>query len=452
MTRPIRLKLYAYNVGFGDCFLLQFQYADTSMQHVLIDFGTTKLPTSGPRTIADVAKKIAEHCGGKLDMVVVTHRHADHMSGFDGTSGKIIAGLDPELVVQPWTEDPDIDPDATAPAGSSQRGHALAARRRAAAVSLRDMHTVASRVRTRAAHLQQAVTRPRRSCPVAADEIHFVGETNIRNPGAVREPDEDGQGAACTRASARACRSPSVLPGVKVTVLGPPTLEQAPGIASMREQGRNGVLAPRGRHVAAGRLGRDRAVVPATPRRSTSRRSPSGSCPQIDRMSAEELLAIVRSVDDALNNTSLILLFDIGGTKLLFPGDAQIENWRYALFEAPNSQEIRRSCWRHGALQGRPPRQPERNAEDALERLRPAQAAREARPAPDSHLHTRRQARQGQPRHRGAAQQADGCPRSGVGAGEHPDPAQQEGVLARGRDPVPALVARGALLPGVSLR
>jgi hypothetical protein len=32
-----------------------------------------------------------------------------------------------------------------------------------------------------------------------------------------------------------------------------------------------------------------------------------------------------------MNNTSVILLFETAGKKILFPGDAQIENWRYAL-------------------------------------------------------------------------------------------------------------------------
>jgi hypothetical protein len=36
-------------------------------------------------------------------------------------------------------------------------------------------------------------------------------------------------------------------------------------------------------------------------------------------------------LDDFLNNTSLILLFEVKGKKLLFPGDAQLENWSYAL-------------------------------------------------------------------------------------------------------------------------
>jgi hypothetical protein len=52
------------------------------------------------------------------------------------------------------------------------------------------------------------------------------------------------------------------------------------------------------------------------------------------------MLGIVRSIDDALNNTSLILLFEVGGTRLLFPGDAQIEDWRYALFDAPDAAVI----------------------------------------------------------------------------------------------------------------
>ena len=46
---------------------------------------------------------------------------------------------------------------------------------------------------------------------------------------------------------------------------------------------------------------------------------------------AETLLGIVRTLDKQMNNTSLILVFEVGGARLLFPGDAQIENWQYAL-------------------------------------------------------------------------------------------------------------------------
>jgi hypothetical protein len=59
-------------------------------------------------------------------------------------------------------------------------------------------------------------------------------------------------------------------------------------------------------------------------------------------MTGEQLLEIVRVLDDQMNNTSLILLFEVGGKKLLFPGDAQIENWSYALQDAPDSASTRK--------------------------------------------------------------------------------------------------------------
>jgi hypothetical protein len=50
---------------------------------------------------------------------------------------------------------------------------------------------------------------------------------------------------------------------------------------------------------------------------------------------------LVRNLDDALNNTSLVLLLEIGGLRLLFPGDAQIENWQYTLEKLGAEPELR---------------------------------------------------------------------------------------------------------------
>jgi hypothetical protein len=57
---------------------------------------------------------------------------------------------------------------------------------------------------------------------------------------------------------------------------------------------------------------------------------------------AQQLFELVRIIDDALNNTSVILLFTVGTTRLLFPGDAQIENWQYALKRSDRSEQIRK--------------------------------------------------------------------------------------------------------------
>jgi hypothetical protein len=54
----------------------------------------------------------------------------------------------------------------------------------------------------------------------------------------------------------------------------------------------------------------------------------------IERLSSQKshsVARLVRDLDDALNNTSLVLLLEIGELKMLFAGDAQIENWQYTL-------------------------------------------------------------------------------------------------------------------------
>jgi hypothetical protein len=53
------------------------------------------------------------------------------------------------------------------------------------------------------------------------------------------------------------------------------------------------------------------------------------------------LARVVDVIDSALNNTSLILLLEIDKKKVLLPGDAQGENWSWALDYAPT-----RKAWR----------------------------------------------------------------------------------------------------------
>ena len=43
------------------------------------------------------------------------------------------------------------------------------------------------------------------------------------------------------------------------------------------------------------------------------------------------MLRLVTAVNDAINNTSLVLLFEVGGAKLLFAGDAEHAAWDFIL-------------------------------------------------------------------------------------------------------------------------
>jgi hypothetical protein len=60
--------------------------------------------------------------------------------------------------------------------------------------------------------------------------------------------------------------------------------------------------------------------------------------PRMESLQIDQTLQIVRELDKKLNNTSVILLFEVGKHKLLFPGDAQIENWSYCLKHAPDHE------------------------------------------------------------------------------------------------------------------
>ena len=79
---PKKLNIRTYHVGFGDCFLLSFEYGSNDEKHVLVDLGSTGLPDGTPKTrVMDIAKDIKARSGGKLTAVVATHRHKDHISG-----------------------------------------------------------------------------------------------------------------------------------------------------------------------------------------------------------------------------------------------------------------------------------------------------------------------------------------------------------------------------------
>jgi hypothetical protein len=127
----------------------------------------------------------------------------------------------------------------------------------------------------------------------------------------------------------------TLLPGVRVTVLGPPTLAQSSAIRKERSEDANEFWMFQ---AAAGRF--TAGVGGASPRlfpkaATLSAEDPPAYArwfiPRLRRIRAENLLQVVRILDDAMNNTSVILLFETANSVLLFPGDAQIENWAYTL-------------------------------------------------------------------------------------------------------------------------
>ena len=367
--KPVSFALRTYQVGFGDCFLLSVTYDTGDRRHCLIDFGTTRQNQGySGRTKEQIAADIASFTGGKLNIVVATHRHKDHISGFSGKSGETIRSLAPQLVVQPWTEQPDLAIDATAPGGAGATGNqnlvralssmqSFALNAQSQWMALVGMEAAAAEkdpeqidVAALDQRLADIESRPNRllgvnmrqavSTAVLRELLH-VGVTNITNRAAVESliaTAGDAEAGGHYGKYGDTLDLKGIMPGVKVWVLGPPTVDQWPSIGSQRYKDKDEFWHLRQQfwqaHALSQQLASQGDLFPDAATIVDVPFSARWAVPRAQQVRVEQLLGVVRALDSALNNTSLILLFEIGGKKLLFPGDAQIENWQYVLAKA----------------------------------------------------------------------------------------------------------------------
>lgn len=303
-----------YQVGFGDCFLLSLRYPQPlddgrAVRHVLIDCGSSKLPPKHPGIVA-LAEMIAADCDGRLDAVVISHRHKDHLGAFGNKdAGEVLAGLKPRLVVRPWTEDPKADPNTESPDAALldnlRRGQSTAGRLVSAST---------------------AAGRGTRS------DLFKLALDEVSNAAAIARLDRM---AAANRGvylhvRQQPRRLSAVLPNVGVSVLGPPRPRDWPAVARQAANSKEYWL--RARQQIERRIANDSIDADPGPLRWLIKHLREGD--------GTALMSLVRWLDDALNNTSVILLLKIGEHRVLFGGDAQIENWSWALSQAKLAAEL----------------------------------------------------------------------------------------------------------------
>lgn len=99
------VRIRMYRQGLGDCFLLSFPRG-RARSYVLIDCGVLKGTVEGQERMRAVAADIEKTTKGKLDLLIVTHEHWDHVSGFV-QAREHFARMKIKDVWVAWTEKPD---------------------------------------------------------------------------------------------------------------------------------------------------------------------------------------------------------------------------------------------------------------------------------------------------------------------------------------------------------
>jgi metallo-beta-lactamase superfamily protein len=348
-TPPVgEVAVRMYRQGLGDCFLLTFPGKERPV-YILIDCGVMLGTKEQAEKMWAVAEDIHATTDGRLDVVVATHEHWDHLSGFVQAK-EVFEKIKIGDLWLAWTEDPD-----------NELGQRLRKARTAALAALQ-----------RAAVRLQAAGSPK--ALALMNLLEFAGPLGAGR-GATTE---DALGFIRARVERpRFCypgREPLSLPGVdgvRVYVLGPPENEQLINKSDPTKRGKEVYeLAFNTEFNRAFIAVLDSAEEPFEKLTIDQRREYELSLP-FDRslqvsietakqeaffnhhygfpndpptvpLYADELSwrridtdwleaggSLALKLDNDTNNTCLVIAIELtaNGKVLLFPGDAQIGNW-----------------------------------------------------------------------------------------------------------------------------
>ncbi|HEV8435525.1 MAG TPA: MBL fold metallo-hydrolase [Thermoanaerobaculia bacterium] len=309
--REVSIRMY--NVGFGDCFLVTIP-TDDGDRRILFDCGSM---AKGNKSIEEVAGQVIGDLGAspKIDVVVCTHRHRDHVSGFAKPGW---SDVDVTEVWMPWTENPE-DAEATRIRdGQTRLATALA----------RDLT-----LRLNAAGLADP-EKAQLDADFSLVENAQLNESAMetlhsgfkRREKAKRRflPETASSGDLVTRFTTEA------LPGVVIHVLGP----------SRDEEIIRDIDPPAGKSYMQLSDAQESGAGDGIPEPFSSDWWAEGMSPfvlseddkkKIRSFSEGFTSPVAAALDAAINGTSLMLVLQIGDLHLLFPGDAQWGTWNAVL-------------------------------------------------------------------------------------------------------------------------
>jgi hypothetical protein len=339
-----------YRQGLGDCFLLTFDLGGDE-KHVLIDCGTLGASELGADKtkvdIHDVVKHISKITGDHLNLVIATHEHKDHLSGFNSCK-EDFKKMKVDNVWLAWTENPK-DSDAQKIAKNKEDlGKALTAAVKALAGP-------------------QATAESKNIGAAVEDLLGFYGEDGAPGAASFAETINEAMEFVRTGLGAKTqYHNPgdgpleeSWLPGFRFYILGPPRDKGALndtgehgsselyGLTAGLHAAANFCVSGKNAAMYAPRVSEDRDLdkfeleAPFDVRFRCYRPDPktglfegtyfagSEGWRRVDNDWLHISADLALQLDSATNNTSLAMAIERipDGKVLLFPADAQQGNW-----------------------------------------------------------------------------------------------------------------------------
>ncbi|GIH02474.1 hypothetical protein Rhe02_05410 [Rhizocola hellebori] len=327
MREHVRVRMY--NVGFGDCFLLELPREQNTPFRVLVDCGAHKAgyPSEGWKpevAVAQIIEDITEEGSDPtLDVVIATHRHQDHVSGFEAEAWRDVTVGEVWL---PWTEDPKDKQAAVIRNRQSRLAHGL------------QLAFQQPGFNQRWSGVREGKTR--------IEALRALAANSLSNEAAMKTLHSGFRGNPVRRFLSTTNTKSIVAQGCEnltVHVLGP---SRDPEVIRDMDPpaGQSYLRFGNGSGPAAG-------SAPDRPFARSFTLSPAdyesvyegGVSEEIKAaavsMMRDDDLATAVSLDKAVNGTSLMLMFEFGEAFLLFPGDAQWGTWNAAMSD-PDAREL----------------------------------------------------------------------------------------------------------------
>lgn len=334
-----KLRVRMYRVGFGDFFLVTVP-TKTGPQHILIDCG---VHAGNIGTMKECVQDLIKVTNSKLALVIATHYHADHLSGF-ASNFEEFAKFEVGMV---WITN-RLDPD-------NKNAMKFKAQIRSLAGDLQFRLGLRAKGQDEDTEeglaTQRALFKVSDALGLDADEVQSGGAKkegsndkalrlltkNFKN----RPPVKYYQGKDIPEFP------PSLRGAITAEILAPAPIDSG-GEFSTEDNNAQQYLAAAAEdglppdtlrpfdkdwpatandYAPAGVFSEYRAGgPPGTPG------TPANMENLLKESQPDALLAAADKLDGTLNNQSLVILFTVNKRKLLFVGDAQWSNWSYWLY------------------------------------------------------------------------------------------------------------------------